>query len=306
MSPESKGYVANRPRNQHRKHRIVSIVLVILAVLMLLADRQRDSLLAKGRLSADDPSAKVMGVIAMPVRGLESVVLSIQDRLGAAKENRELKEKIKRLEAVQAEMLDLKMRLNSYESMLSVAPVEHAAKNRFLVRSINESNGPFVHSALIDAGADRHIKPGYAVLAPEGLYGHVVRVGRTSARVLLLTDLSSRISVMSQRSQSRAIMTGNNLNKPELVFVSADADWQTGDRVVTSGDGGVLPQGLPVGVVRQRKNRKLEVDLFSTGRPIDWLWVYPFDPIPAPEDDPTPAETNDVKHEQQQEEGEKL
>ena len=86
---------------------------------------------------------------------------------------------------------------------------------KIVARSVSETNGPFAHSALINAGAAKGAAKGHAVMTVDGLYGHVVRVGQNSARVLLLNDLNSRISVMSHRSQSRAILVGNNKDLPK-------------------------------------------------------------------------------------------
>ena len=95
----------------------------------------------------------------------------------------------------------------------------------------------------------------------DGLYGHVIRVGKKSSRVLKLEDLNSRIAVMSKRSQSRAILIGDNSRVPVLSYVIDAADWVDGDVVITSGDDGVLPLGLPVGAVRVADDGSYLVDL---------------------------------------------
>ena len=121
-------------------------------------------------------------------------------------------------------------------------------------------------------------------MTTDGLYGHIVSTGSVSSRVLLLNDLSSRISVMSQRSLGRAILVGNNTNSPKLAYVSRNTDWQAGDRVITSGDGGVLPRGLQIGTIALKKDNNFAVDLYYLNKPVDWVWVYPFTPIPVPEE----------------------
>jgi len=176
--------------------------------------------------------------------------------------------------------------------MLSVQTSNDVSNTRMIARAVSENEGPFVHSALINIGANKGVKSGNAVMTTDGLYGHIVRSGSVSSRVLLINDLSSRISVMSQRSQNRAILLGSNTNKPKLAYVSLDADWQIGDRVVTSGDGGVLPRGLQIGVVVSGKANELLVEPFYLKRPVDWVWVYPFSPIPLPADN---SENDDTK-----------
>jgi rod shape-determining protein MreC len=86
-------------------------------------------------------------------------------------------------------------------------------------------------------------------LTGDGLAGRIAEVGRRSARVLLLTDINSRVPVLVERTRDRAILAGDNSNHPQLLYLKPRAELRVGDRVVTSGDGGVFPAGLPVGVV---------------------------------------------------------
>ena len=167
--------------------------------------------------------------------------------------------------------------------MLEVDGGSNADLQRVVARAVSETNGPFTHSALINVGQNRFIKQGHAVMTINGLYGHVVRSGKSSARVLLLNDLNSHISVMSQRSGSRAIMIGNNTDKPRLDYISPEADWQAGDQVISSGDGGVLPAGLNIGYVQSDAPDEFRVRLQTQGKPIDWVWIYLFDAIEHPD-----------------------
>jgi len=272
----------NRPQRRRNLRRGIAASLILICVFMLLADRQQKSMLASGRLTADDISARIMGVIATPVRGIEAMFTGADNRANAYEDNIELRAEVERLRGYENKILDMEMRVRRFEEMLSMDSSSDIPETKIIARAVSESNGPFVHSALLNVGRNKNVEAGNAVMTTDGLYGHIVRTGAVSARVLLLNDLSSRISVMSQRSQSRAILVGNNTNKPKLGYVSLDADWQVGDRVVTSGDGGVLPRGLQIGTIGENKSKDLEVELFFLNKPIDWVWVYPFIPTAPP------------------------
>jgi rod shape-determining protein MreC len=82
-----------------------------------------------------------------------------------------------------------------------------------------------------------------------GLVGRIAEVGDRASRVLLLTDLNSRIPVTLQGSHERAILAGDNSPRPLLAYLAPNAKPEVGERVVTSGDGGVFPPGIPVGVI---------------------------------------------------------
>ena len=271
----------NRPQKQRTFRRGLALGLLFVCILMLLSDRQQKQALETGRLTSDDISAKIMGTFAAPVRGIELMFSSAGDRSRAYEENKTLKVENERLGQFEYKVLNLETRLKIFEDLLGMDPGENKI-DRVSVRSVSETNGPFVHSMLINAGQNKSIAHGHAVSTSDGLLGHIVRAGKSSARVLLLTDLNSHISVMSHRSHSRAIMIGTNAKRPRLDYISPDADWQVGDRVVTSGDGGVFPSGVSIGLVEKLGNQQLGVRLFTQGKPIDWVWVYLFTPIQAP------------------------
>ena len=113
-----------------------------------------------------------------------------------------------------------------------------------------------------------------------------METGQRSSRVLLLTDLNSRVPVLADRSNARAVMVGNNTNFPRLDYVGRDADLQEGDRIVTSGDDGVLPRGLPIGVAALDRDGRWRIRLFSDQAAVDFVWVFPHDRIAPPEADP--------------------
>ena len=100
---------------------------------------------------------------------------------------------------------------------------------------------------LLDAGSEQGVAVGMAALAPEGLVGRVVDVGRRSARVLLVTDFNSRIPVVVTGAGDQAVLEGDNSALPLLRFLPLNSGLSAGDRVLTFGRGGMLPAGLPVG-----------------------------------------------------------
>jgi rod shape-determining protein MreC len=107
----------------------------------------------------------------------------------------------------------------------------------------------FVHSVLVNAGSQDGVARGQAVVTGVGLAGRIATAGTRSARALLITDLNSRIPVTVESSRERAILAGDNSPQPRLAFLPQNAAVAVGDRIVTSGHGGVFPPGVPVGIV---------------------------------------------------------
>jgi rod shape-determining protein MreC len=86
------------------------------------------------------------------------------------------------------------------------------------------------------------------------LLGRIVEAGRRTSRVLLLTDVNSRVTVLIGTNQVRAIMTGDNSAFPRITMLPQEASLDHGEEIVTSGIGGMFPRGLKLGVVDLRND----------------------------------------------------
>jgi len=134
-------------------------------------------------------------------------------------------------------------------------------------RVIADTGGPFVRELVVTAGQIDGVHEGMAAMTGEGLVGRVVEVSDHSSRVLLLTDLNSRLPVTIAGSGDHAILSGDNSQQLKLLYLSQDAVLQNGARVLTSGHGGVFPPNLPVGVVVSKERGVYSVmPLASLGR----------------------------------------
>ncbi len=136
-----------------------------------------------------------------------------------------------------------------------------------------DAGSPFRQSVLLNVGARDGIEDGWATMDGLGLVGRISGVGRASARVILLTDANSRLPVTIQPSGQKAILAGDNSAAPPLDFLEKPDLVRPGDRVVTSGDGGVFPAGVLVGQVAQGPDRRLRVRLAADYERLDFLRV---------------------------------
>ncbi len=116
-------------------------------------------------------------------------------------------------------------------------------------RVIADTGGSFAHTFILNAGSRHGVAKGQAAISNGGLIGRVGEVGERSSRVLLVTDLNSRIPVLVEPGRARAILAGNNSDRPRLIHLAPGARISPSNRVVTSGHGGAFPPGLPIGIV---------------------------------------------------------
>ncbi|MEO1138922.1 MAG: rod shape-determining protein MreC, partial [Pseudomonadota bacterium] len=136
-----------------------------------------------------------------------------------------------------------------------------------------DSGSPFRQSVLINVGGRDGIVDGWAAMDGLGLVGRISGVGANTARVILLTDTSSRIPVTVQPSGQEALLIGDNTAAPPIDFVEDLDQVRPGDRVMTSGDGGVFPAGLLVGQVAEDPGGRMRVRLSADYERLEFLRV---------------------------------
>jgi len=128
-----------------------------------------------------------------------------------------------------------------------------------------DSGSPFRQSVLLNVGARDGILDGWPAMDGIGLVGRIFGVSNETSRVILVTDTSSQIPVTIQPSGQRAILSGDNTINPLLQYIEDPDQVKPGDRIVTSGDGGVFPADLLVGQLARgtdgRPRARLSADL---------------------------------------------
>lgn len=251
---------------------------LIASVMLLLADGKTgraDDHFAPVRAGFSTGAGSVGGIFAAPVRWAGHVTEYIGGYFNAVDENRRLKRELAELQPWRDQAIALKNVNARYETLLGLRtepPVAMAT-----ARSISEARGPFVNARLIDTGSAKGVKIGNPVINEHGLVGRVVGVSPGVSRVLLVTDVSSRIPVLIDRSDARAMLTGDGSGNPRLEYVRGQDSVRSGDRVLSSGDGGGIPRGVPIGVVAKGIDGSWRVKLFSDRGAIDYVRVMLFE-----------------------------
>jgi len=222
-------------------------VLVLLSAAIVVLGKADQLLFDSMRTAVTDTVAPVLEAFSRPLAAAGSAIDKVQLLITTYRENERLESENARLLQWQQTALNLAADNQKLRGLLKAVPENSVSY--VTARVIANSGGAYVRMLLIDAGADDHVARGQAAITGEGLVGRLTEVGNRAARVLLITDLNSRIPVTIESSHVNAVLAGDNSERPRLLYLpSADAV-KIGDRVVTSGEGGVFPPGLPVGVV---------------------------------------------------------
>jgi rod shape-determining protein MreC len=222
-------------------------LLVLLAAVIIVLGKADGRTFDALRTALIDDAGPMLAVLSRPfglattaIDRVRSVVAMYQDNLRLERDNARLLH----WQQVALQLVDDNRQLRG---LLKVVP--KTAVSYVTARVIADSGGGYVRSVLIDAGAQQGLARGQAAIAGEGLIGRLTEVGEHAARILLITDLNSRIPVTVESAQVAAVLAGDNSERPRLLYATARGRIKVGDRVVTSGEGGVFPPDLPVGIV---------------------------------------------------------
>lgn len=246
-------------------------------------------LVEKFRTTVADTLRPVIDVASRPAASVSDAVESLRELRDIRAENARLRIENTRLERWQHVARRLEAENRALRALTNyVAP---PAANYITARVIADAGGAFVRSAMINAGRGDGVRPGLAAVSGDGLVGGVVEVGERHARVLLITDLNSQIPVLVERTRDPAVLVGDNSRSPDLQYLPQNARVLPGDRIVTSGHGGVFPAGLPVGMVTTVDDRKIEVQPFVDWNRLEYLQLldYGLDGVVRPGRGETPT-----------------
>lgn len=227
--------------------RMTPALLCLLAVTFLAAQRADILPLEKLRTKVSDVAAPVLSAMSAPVTKAADSIDSVQSLRNLRAENIRLSSENAKLKDWYESALKLQAENKALRDLLNVKA--DPAMRFVTTRVVSDPASAFVKSALIPVGEKDNVAKGDAVMAGHGLIGRVMETGRNSARVLLVTDLNSRIPVIVQNTRTKAILAGKNKDLLRLERLPIDAGLSLGQRIVTSGDGGMLPPDIPIGTI---------------------------------------------------------
>ncbi len=255
--------------------RFALLALASAAVALLILSKTHSDATERIRTAIVDTVATVLNVLSQPVDALNQAVAEFDRFWFTYTENERLREEIDRLRRWQMVARGLEQQNAALRALTGLRA--EALPSFISARVIGDSGGPFVRTMLVNAGERSGVAKGQAVVTGVGLVGRIAEVGDRSARLLLLIDLNSRVPVVIESSRHRAVLAGDNSERPRLIFLPPSAQVAPGDRIVTSGHGGVFPAGLPVGTVTAVSDGDIRVQPFVDWDRLEYVSVVRFD-----------------------------
>ena len=242
------------------QQRFSLFVLVLLSVLFIYLETIESKPLNSIRSFVKDVIYRGASISSYPSKSFSNIYGFVENHINLygnynelIKENEELKNNISKSDFLELENSQLRKLIDEQVASPS---------NLVSARVMLDKQSPYLNSFVINIGGNKNIKNGMAVLDGKIFIGRIVDVNFFSSRVLLVSDLNSKIPVLSQPSGNHAILSGHGTSEPTLEYLSENHTIQDGDKVYTSGKGGIFTPGIAVGKVKIDK-KKVKVLLFS-------------------------------------------
>ena len=251
--------------------RLITVVLLLILFGLFVVWRIDNPRVEKFRALVIDTFVPNFEWILRPMTSVVKLAQDYQSYEKLLEQNKELRRELQQMKSWKEAALQLEQenaRLLDLNQLRLDSKLTHVSG---IV--IADSGSPFRQSVLLNIGSRDGIQDGWAAMDGLGLVGRISGVGSSTSRVILLTDNASQIPVIVQPSGQRAILMGDNSFAPPVEFIENVDLVRPGDRVVTSGGGGVLPAGLLVGTLAMDPNGRLRARLVADYERLEFLKV---------------------------------
>ena len=262
--------------------RLVLPLLMVAGFALLLLGRADALLAERARMALADAMAPVFVVAGMPLAAAHAALEEMRELRSLRSDNARLRAENEQLFRWQAAAVALDAENAMLKETLHWTP--DPAISFVTARVVADAGGVYARAVLLPIGRSQGVTKGQVALDGQGLVGRVTELGVRSARVLLVTDLNSRIPVALEGSRGRAILMGTNGPRPRLAHWPENALPVEGERVVTSAEANAFPAGLPLGTVRYNAGVP-EVELAARLNRLDAVRLFDYGQrsVPPPE-----------------------
>ncbi len=251
---------------RYRRTLVLSSALLLSFVLMTLQVRSQSALADLTKQILLTSVSPFLRIAALSRAATVALWNEYFDLRRVRRDNQFLREEIKQLRTQVGELRE--MALENYRLTHLLDMKGRAGTETVVARVIGKDATNWFRTILIDRGRNEGVQRHMAVVTTEGLVGRVIETTAFAARVQLITDPESAAGVLIQRSRVAGVAAGNQGGSLQIKYLPLMADVVEGDRVITSGLGGVFPKGIPLGRVL-RSNRPNNGALFQE------TWVQP-------------------------------
>jgi rod shape-determining protein MreC len=268
--------------------RLTLPVLIVASFGMMLLGKADTLLAERARTALADGLAPIYAAIATPLARAHAMIAETLTLWDMREENERLRAENEKLRRWQSIALALDSENQRLKASLRWIPDPDASF--VTARVVADAGGVYAKAVLLSVGPNNGVRKGEIAVDERGLVGRITEVGARTARVLLITDLNSRIPVILETSRAHAILVGTNGLRPRLQYWPEGVVPQEGERIVTSAEANAFPANLPIGTVHYTSSGSPEVEPAAMLQKLEVVRIFDYGltGVMAPER-PTPG-----------------
>ena len=259
-------------RNFFQRFTFITLILITFTIMLI---GKADTFIVNRISSAfTDLFRPVITIMGVPANAISQFITNIEELAAIRDQNTRLKQDNKTLMRWFSLASQLEAENQQLKKLLNV--IDEPEAEEITARVVADTGGAFAQSIIITGGNKDGIQKGQAVVNEIGLVGRITQVGNSSSRVLLINDINSRIPVRVGDAGYNAILSGNNSLRPRIIYLGLKRSVSLGDKVITSGDAGAFPPGLPIGKVVSIDKKNILVETFASRDKLQFVRVLKY------------------------------
>ena len=240
------------------KQRFSLVALILFSVVLIVLSRINFPAINYLKIGLNEVVYRVSFIVSLPEQQLNRSLIVINNHLNLYNDHDQLKEKFKSLRGKELDNEYLKFENERLRKIIDEYIIN---TDELVAKVLLDKESPFLRSIILNKGSKDKIKIGMAVLDGPYLVGKVVEVNYATSRVLLISDLNSKIPVILEPGDIQSIMSGSGKNKGQIQYFKTENTLNEKKIVFTSGSGGIFKSGIPIGEFNSGEEIKFFSDL---------------------------------------------
>ena len=240
------------------KQRFSLVALIIFSVVLIVLSRINFPAINYLKIGLNEVVYRVSFIVSLPEQQLNRSLIAINNHLNLYNDHDQLKEKFKSLRGKELDNEYLKFENKRLRKLIDEYIIN---TDELVAKVLLDKESPFLRSIILNKGSKDKIRIGMAVLDGPYLVGKVVEVNYATSRVLLISDLNSKIPVILEPGDIQSIMSGSGKNKGQIQYFKTENTLNEKKIVFTSGSGGIFKSGIPIGEFNSGEEIKFFSDL---------------------------------------------
>ena len=252
------------------KQRFSLIALLFFSLILIFLSKFNSAPINYLKSGINEIVYRISFVVSLPEQNFNKSIITIKNHLKLYDNYEKLNSKVKELEG---QKLNSDFLISENKRLRKLIDEYIIDSNELVAKILLDKNSPFLKSLIVNKGSKENVKIGMAVLDGPYLIGKIVEVNYATSRVLLISDLNSKIPVVLQPDDIQSIMTGTGKNQGELQYLKSNVDFQGHKIIYTSGAGGIYKSGIPIGKIKDGN----KINFFSDLSQLTFVKILSFE-----------------------------